>query len=76
MIYLIIGVALIMCSTCANGVIMYAYYYHCDPVKAGLVSKYDKLTSRFVQDVTGHIPGMSGETAYNRLFICKYSLAQ
>lgn len=60
MIYLIIGVALIMLSTCGNGIIMYAYYYFCDPVRAGIVSKYDKLTSRFVQDVTGHIPGMSG----------------
>lgn len=60
MIYLIVGVALIMLSTCGNGIIMYAYYYFCDPVKAGIVSKYDKLTSRFVQDVTGHIPGMSG----------------
>ncbi|XP_055297867.1 sodium-coupled monocarboxylate transporter 2-like [Sitodiplosis mosellana] len=60
MIYLVIGVTVIMLSTCANGIIMYAYYYLCDPVKAGIVSKPDKLTSRFVQDVTGHIPGMSG----------------
>lgn len=60
MVYLIFGVALIMVATCGNGIIMFAYYYFCDPIKAGIVSKYDKLTPRFVQDVTGYIPGMSG----------------
>lgn len=39
---------------------MYAYYHGCDPVKLRLVTKYDKLIPRFVQDVAGHIPGMSG----------------
>lgn len=73
MIYLIVGVALIMLSTCGNGIIMYAYYYFCDPVKAGIVSKYDKLTSRFVQDVTGHIPGMSGiRNGFNLFPLSKY----
>lgn len=39
---------------------MYSYYYDCDPVKAGIISKYDKLMPRFVQDVAGHITGMPG----------------
>lgn len=42
------------------GIIMYSYYHGCDPVKAGIVSKPDHLMPRFVQDVTGHIPGMAG----------------
>lgn len=39
---------------------MYAYYHDCDPVKANIVTKYDKLMPRFVRDVAGHITGMSG----------------
>lgn len=39
---------------------MYSYYYDCDPVRAGIVTKYDKLMPRFVQDVAGHIRGMPG----------------
>lgn len=39
---------------------MYSYYHDCDPVKAGVVSKNDKLMPRFVQDVAGHISGMPG----------------
>ncbi|XP_055303103.1 sodium-coupled monocarboxylate transporter 2-like isoform X2 [Sitodiplosis mosellana] len=60
MLILIFGVAFLMMSTCGTGIIMYAYYYNCDPVKAHIVSKYDKLTPRFVQDTTGHITGMLG----------------
>lgn len=43
-----------------TGIIMYAYYHYCDPVKAGIVTKYDKLMPRFVKDVAGHINGMPG----------------
>lgn len=60
MIIFFFGVALIMTFTCGTGIIMYAYYYNCDPIKANLVSRYDKLVPRFVQDVTGHMVGMSG----------------
>lgn len=39
---------------------MYSYYHNCDPVKVGIVTKYDKLMPKFVQDVAGHIRGMPG----------------
>lgn len=55
-----VGVVFIMSFNCGTGIIMYAYYHFCDPVKAGIVSKYDKLMPRFVQDVAGHITGMPG----------------
>lgn len=55
-----IGIVLIMTFTCGTGLVMYAYYHTCDPVKANIVTRYDKLIPRFVQDVTGHIMGMSG----------------
>ena len=55
-----IGILFIMAFNCATGLIMYSYYHGCDPVKAHIVTKYDKLMPKFVQDVAGHIPGMSG----------------
>lgn len=55
-----IGVILIMGINISTGIIMYSYYHGCDPVKAGIVAKADSLVPRFVQDVAGHIPGMSG----------------
>lgn len=60
MIYFFFGCALIMTFIGGTGITMYAYYHDCDPVKAQIVTKYDKLIPRFVQDMTGHITGMSG----------------
>lgn len=39
---------------------MYALYYDCDPIKAKIVSKSDKMVPYFIQDVAGHLSGMSG----------------
>lgn len=61
MIYFFFGVALIMVFMCGTGITIYAYYRDCDPVSAKIITKYDKLMPRFVQDVTGHITGMSGK---------------
>lgn len=65
MILFLFGVVFIMTFNCGTGIIMYSYYYDCDPVKAKIVTKYDKMMPRFVQDVTGHIQGMSGKTNSN-----------
>lgn len=51
-----------MSFNCGIGIIMFSYYYDCDPVKAKYVDKYDKLMPRFIQDVAGHLTGMSGES--------------
>ena len=61
MIIFFLGVVFIMTFNCGTGIIMYAYYYDCDPVKEKIVTKYDKLMPRFVEDVSGYITGMSGE---------------
>lgn len=60
MIIFFFGIVFIMGLNCATGIIMYSYYHGCDPVKANIVNKYDKLMPKFVQDVAGHIPGMPG----------------
>ncbi|KAH8357419.1 hypothetical protein KR084_000834 [Drosophila pseudotakahashii] len=54
------GFILIMSFTCFAGIIMFAYYYGCDPIQAGLVSKPDKLMPFFIQDIMGHLMGMPG----------------
>lgn len=61
MVYFFFGVALIMAFMCGTGITIYAFYHDCDPVKAKIITKYDKLMPRFVQDVTGHVTGMSGK---------------
>ncbi|XP_032579041.1 sodium-coupled monocarboxylate transporter 2 isoform X1 [Drosophila sechellia] len=55
-----VGFLLIMSFTCFIGIIMFAYYYGCDPIQAGLVSKPDKLMPFFIQDIMGHMMGMPG----------------
>ncbi|XP_017026629.1 sodium-coupled monocarboxylate transporter 2 isoform X1 [Drosophila kikkawai] len=55
-----VGFLLVMSFTCFAGIIMFAYYYGCDPVQAGLVSKADKLMPFFIQDIMGHLMGMPG----------------
>ncbi|SPP82649.1 sodium-coupled monocarboxylate transporter 2 [Drosophila guanche] len=55
-----IGFLFIMTFTCFIGIIMFAYYFGCDPIQAGLVSKPDKLMPFFIQDIMGHLIGMPG----------------
>ncbi|CAD6991220.1 sodium-coupled monocarboxylate transporter 2 [Ceratitis capitata] len=65
-----IGFIIVMALNCFIGIVMYAYYYNCDPIKAGLVNKPDKMVPFFVQDIMGHLMGMPG------LFIsCVFSAA-
>ena len=39
---------------------MYSKYASCDPLATGDVSKPDKLVPYYVQDVVGHLPGLTG----------------
>ncbi|XP_055848233.1 sodium-coupled monocarboxylate transporter 1-like [Episyrphus balteatus] len=55
-----IGFFVIMTFNCLTGIIMYALYYNCDPLKLKIVDKSDKLMPYFVQDVAGHLTGMPG----------------
>ncbi|KAG4075104.1 hypothetical protein HA402_013499 [Bradysia odoriphaga] len=55
-----IGVMTILGINLFIGVTMFAHYHDCDPVKAGIVEKYDKMVPHFVQDIVGHIKGMPG----------------
>lgn len=55
-----LGLLLILAFCCFTGIIMFATYFNCDPIKAGIVEKPDKMMPYFVQDVVGHIGGMPG----------------
>ncbi|KAL8583175.1 hypothetical protein ACOMHN_046559 [Nucella lapillus] len=53
-----------------TGMVIYAFYYGCDPLTRRLVSKPDQLVPYFVMDLMGHLPGLPG------LFVaCVYSAA-
>ena len=53
-----------------TGLVMYAFYYNCDPLKKGDVKKGDQLVALFVVQTLGDIPGLAG------LFVaCVYSAA-
>lgn len=56
----VLGLLLIVGFCCFTGIIMFATYDDCDPVKAGIVDKSDKMMPYFVQDIVGHISGMPG----------------
>ncbi|KAM8706332.1 hypothetical protein ACLKA7_010586 [Drosophila subpalustris] len=55
-----VGFLIIMFFNAFAGIIMFARYYGCDPMLAGLVSKPDKLMPFFIQDIMGSLPGMPG----------------
>lgn len=55
-----IGFFVIMLFNCFTGIIMYALYHNCDPLKLKIVDKSDKMMPFFVQDVAGHLKGMPG----------------
>ncbi|EDX15158.1 sodium-coupled monocarboxylate transporter 2 [Drosophila simulans] len=55
-----LGFLIISFFNTISGIIMFARYYGCDPMLAGLVSKPDKMMPFFVQDIMGHLAGMPG----------------
>jgi len=50
----------IITLTCMSGIVMYAFYKDCDPVKFGLVDKPDQMLPLLVLDILGTMPGLSG----------------
>ena len=44
----------------ACGIGMLAYFRYCDPVKAGIIDKYDSMMPYFVAELFKDTPGMVG----------------
>lgn len=53
-----VGGTLTLSSLC--GLVLFALYHQCDPVKASVINKYDEMMPYFVMDSLGHLPGMTG----------------
>ncbi|KAG5674078.1 hypothetical protein PVAND_004065 [Polypedilum vanderplanki] len=47
-------------TTSFSGLVIYYYYRHCDPLKAGRITKADQIMPIYVVDALGHIPGVCG----------------
>ncbi len=66
----LIGTFLILIICCACGLVAYAFYFNCDPLKMGLITKYDQILPYLVMDLLKDFYGLPG------LFIaCVYSAA-
>ncbi|KAH7950801.1 hypothetical protein HPB52_001927 [Rhipicephalus sanguineus] len=53
-----VGGTLTLSAFC--GLVLFALYHQCDPVKASVINKYDEMMPYFVMDTLGHLPGMTG----------------
>ncbi|XP_059197655.1 sodium/iodide cotransporter [Centropristis striata] len=63
-----VGLCLIVSSAGFCGIVMFAYYINCDPLKSGRISAPDLYMPYFVLDIFKHHPGFPG------LFLaCAYS---
>ncbi|XP_062554542.1 sodium-coupled monocarboxylate transporter 2-like [Armigeres subalbatus] len=54
------GFIIITSLNCFTGIVIFAKYFDCDPIKVNLVQKADKLLPFYVQDVAGNLKGMPG----------------
>lgn len=43
-----------------TGIVMYAFYADCDPLKSQRIQKKDQLIPLFIVDLVGSVPGMAG----------------
>ena len=55
-----ISITIILSVTAYAGLVIYANYANCDPIKSGLVFKKDQLMPLFVMDLLSDYPGFPG----------------
>ncbi|KAI1299999.1 putative sodium-dependent multivitamin transporter [Halotydeus destructor] len=46
--------------TSFTGIVMYAYFQGCDPLKSGKITSSDQMLPYFMMDIMGDIPGLPG----------------
>ncbi|KAL4240918.1 Sodium-coupled monocarboxylate transporter 1 [Mactra antiquata] len=54
------GLNAILILSSLVGIVMYAFYSTCDPIKFGLIMASDQLYPLFVMDLLSHVPGVPG----------------
>ena len=55
-----IAITVILSIVAYAGLVIYAHYMNCDPIKSGLVSTKDQLLPLFVMDLMSDLPGFPG----------------
>ncbi|XP_058823255.1 sodium-coupled monocarboxylate transporter 1-like, partial [Topomyia yanbarensis] len=55
-----IGMAIFVTACCYAGLLIYAYYYQCDPMSVGFVQTDDQLFPHYVMEIVGHLQGIPG----------------
>ncbi|XP_075748231.1 sodium-coupled monocarboxylate transporter 2 isoform X3 [Rhipicephalus microplus] len=55
-----LGVSSILVISALCGLLLFALYHRCDPLKAAMITKYDQLMPHFVMETLGHLPGITG----------------
>ncbi|XP_045600689.1 sodium-coupled monocarboxylate transporter 2 [Procambarus clarkii] len=56
----LVGLFVLMITCSFGGMVVYAKYYDCDPIRAGVVTKGDQLFPLFVMDTLGQWKGLPG----------------
>ncbi|KAJ9575570.1 hypothetical protein L9F63_007578, partial [Diploptera punctata] len=60
LILFVIFLIMITFVSCLSGIVIYATYYDCDPVKSKTVSRPDQVLPYFAMDVARSVPGLPG----------------
>ncbi|XP_043596869.1 sodium-coupled monocarboxylate transporter 2-like isoform X2 [Bombus pyrosoma] len=55
-----IGIISIVSLSCYTGIVIFAAFYDCDPIKTKRIKKSDQLLPFFVMEMTESIPGLPG----------------
>ena len=55
-----IGIATLVSLSCYTGMVIFAAFYDCDPVKGKVITKSDQILPYFVMKITSHIPALPG----------------
>lgn len=60
LIFLAVGTIFIKCITCFMGLVIFATYFGCDPLKTKAITRSDQLIAYYVVDIASSIPGLPG----------------
>ncbi|GJQ68439.1 hypothetical protein Trydic_g17025 [Trypoxylus dichotomus] len=55
-----IGIVIITGLSMFSGLVMFAYYFGCDPLKLNIITTYDQLLPNYVMEISNFIPGLPG----------------
>ncbi|GFS24380.1 sodium-coupled monocarboxylate transporter 2 [Elysia marginata] len=54
------GLIFIVSAACMIGIVMYAFYVDCHPIRYGIIAKTDQLVPLYVMDILGDYDGLPG----------------